>query len=179
MQQPTKKRNVSNAAKLCMFKRIADNNSTRGNGATCFLCGQKGNNMASCCENPENFSKRPQGYKPQLSIDEAKKKLNKAQNKRTTGQSNNQNGKTEVRGAMVKIQGAMVECKSEFLCSTITFETMEKSTNEIVATSLLLTSDSQDLLKCKDVWIGDTGATQHSTFSASGGRNQRTCNVMI
>ncbi len=48
-----------------------NNNSTGGNGATCFLCNQKGHKMASCWENPENSSKRPQGYKPQLSIDEA------------------------------------------------------------------------------------------------------------
>ncbi len=135
--------------------------------------------MASCWENPENSSKRPQGYKPQLSIDEAKKKLSEAKNKMTTGQSNNQNGKTEVQGAMVEVQGAMVECNNKFSCSTIILEMMEKSPKEIAATSLSLTSGSQDLLKCKNVWIGDTGATQHSTFSASGGRNQHTCNVMM
>ncbi len=135
--------------------------------------------MASCWENPENSSKRPQGYKPQLSIDEAKKKLSEAKNKMTTGQSNNQNGKTEVQGAIVEVQGAMVECNNKFSCSTITFETMEKLPKEIAAISLLLTSGSQDLLKCKDAWIGDTTATQHSTFSASGGRNQCTCNVMM
>ncbi len=37
--------------------------------------------MASCWENHENSSKRPQGYKPQLSIDEAKKKLSEAKKK--------------------------------------------------------------------------------------------------
>ncbi len=56
---------------------------------------------------------------------------------------------------------------------------MEESPKEIAATSLLLTSGSQDLLNCKDVWIGDTGAAQHSTFSASGGRNQCTCNILM
>ncbi len=54
-----------------------------------------------------------------------------------------------------------------------------KMPKEVTATSLLLTSGSQDLLKCKDVWIGDTSATQHSTFSSIWGRNQRTCNVLM
>ncbi len=135
--------------------------------------------MASCWEYPENSSKCPQGYKPQLSIDEAKKKLSEAQNKRSTGQNNNQNAKTKVQGAMVEVQGAMVECNNEFSCSTITFKTMEKSLKEITATSLSLTSGHQDLLKCRDVWNGDTGATQHSTFSTKYGRNQCTYNVQM
>ncbi len=135
--------------------------------------------MTSCWENPENSSKRPQGYKSQLSLHEAKKKLSEAQSKNKTGQSNNQNGKTEVQGAMAEVQGAMVEFKNEFSCSTVTFNTLEKSPKEVVATSLLLTCSNQDLLRSKDVWIGDTRATQHSTFSSSGGRNQRTCDVLM
>ncbi len=62
---------------------------------------------------------------------------------------------------MVKVQGAMVQCKNEFSCSAVTFEMVKNLPKEVVATSLLLTSGKQDLLRCKDVWIGDTGATQH------------------
>ncbi len=95
-------------------------------------------------------------------------------------QNNNLDGKTEVQGAMVEVQGAKAECKNEFLCSKVTFKTTEKLPKDKVANpSLSLTSGSQDLLNCKDVRIVDTGVTQHSTFSSSGGggRNQRTCDV--
>ncbi len=78
--------------------------------------------MASCWENLENSSKRPQGYKPQLSLNEAKKKLSKAQSKQRVTQNNR---KTEVQGAMVEFQGAIVECKNEFSCITISFKKLQ------------------------------------------------------
>ncbi len=62
---------------------------------------------------------------------------------------------------------------------TVTFEMVEKLSIEVVATSLLLTSKNNDLLRCKDVWIRDTRVTQHSTFSLRGGRNQCTCDVLM
>ncbi len=66
-----------------------NNNLSRGNDATCYLCGQKGHKMASCWENHENSSKHPQGYKPQVLLYEANKKLCEAQSKNKTAQSNN------------------------------------------------------------------------------------------
>lgn len=60
--------------------------------------------------------------------------------------------------------------ESKFTCTLV-------SEQETACASLALNSDSQRLLKCPDVWISDTGAMQHSTFSTIGGINKRECNV--
>ncbi len=78
-------------------------------------------------------------------------------------------GKTKVQAACVEVDGVEAEV-SEFTCMAVTH-------NENVCASISLSSGSQQLLKCSDVWIGDTGATQHSTFSAVGGMNKWECNV--
>ncbi len=38
-------------------------------------------------------------------------------------------------------------------------------------------SGSQKLLKCPNIWISNTGATQHSTFSTVGGINKQEFNI--
>ncbi len=42
---------------------------------------------------------------------------------------------------------------------------------------ILFNSGSQNWLNCPDIWIGDTGATQHLNFSLVEGINKRECNV--
>ncbi len=50
---------------------------------------------------------------------------------------------------------------------------------DITATSLPLTSGSQEMFKSNDVWIGGTRAGQHSFFSSSSGTNLHACNVCV
>ncbi len=55
---------------------------------------------------------------------------------------------------------------SEFTCTMIPLQ-------ETVQASISLNSGSQKLLKCPNIWIGDTGATQHSTFCTVLGTNKQ------
>ncbi len=104
-------------------------------------------------------------------MDEAKKKIaeeskaNRSAIQSNNNSSNNNPSKTEV-------QGVHVEVGNEFSCSTIEYS-QEYNVKEVIGAAILaLTSGSQQLLKYPDVWFGNTGATQHSTFSGIGGTNK-------
>ncbi len=77
--------------------------------------------------------------------------------------------KTEVQAACVEVDDVKAEV-SKFTCTAV-------SHIENVCTSISLSSASQKLLKRSDIWIGDTGATQHSMFSSVGGMNKWECNI--
>ncbi len=71
----------------------SNNQNGNGHATTCYLCGRIGHKMARCWENPENASKRPEGYKPKLSLDEVKKKITeKSKTNGSTTQSLNNSG---------------------------------------------------------------------------------------
>ncbi len=102
-----------------------NNNLNEGDDTTCYSCGRKGYKTVNCLDNPENSSKRPQGYKPKLSLDDAKKRISKAV-KSSNNQATNSNSKTEVQGSMVEVQVSIIEFKNEFSCSLINFDGIKK-----------------------------------------------------
>ncbi len=59
------------------------------------------------------------------------------------------------------------------------WEKFKVANKEAAAISLLLTSESQDLVTYMDLWIRVTGVTQHSNFISSGGQKQCTCDILM
>ncbi len=122
------------------------------------LCRQKGHKTATCWEKPENTQKQPKGYEPKLSLYEVKKQIAKAST-----------GKMESQAVCVDVDYTKSE-DFEFTCTMIL---LCKS----ACTGISLNSGNQKLMKCPNIWIGDTGATQHSIFSTVGGTHKWECNV--
>ncbi len=77
--------------------------------------------------------------------------------------------KTELQAACGEVDDVKIE-DSKFSCTAV-------SLLENACASISLNSRSQNLLKCHDILIGDTGATQHSTFRSVGGTKKCECIV--
>ncbi len=138
----------------------SSSDSNNANNEECQLCVWKGHKIATCWEKLDNLLKQPDRYKRKLFLDEIKKRIADAST-----------GKNEVQAACMDVDDINIE-DIKFTCTTTSL-----SLTETVGASISLNSRSQKLLKHCDIWIGDTSATQHSTFSSLGGINKHECNM--
>ena len=116
---------------------------------TCNHCGKVGHRKVDCWDLPENAEKRPKGYK--------------AKDKKAAAKV----GETGATSVEVLL-GSYYECLSYNDDDDDDDWVEVTEVGGVALEEPLEFPDNFALLKDKDIWIGDTGASSHSTFSNEG-----------